>query len=172
MTLQLLRRQGLRLAALVALAACPDPVDSDRAVIDAWLGCIECSDGELQAVLDLAAVRPQATSDTLGAALLRGPTPQERSNLQRQFETVYHRLATRLGSGNLQVTLAEYVRHYSDNVTAIYRIRAAQALARIPGPAAKQYLDFVQADSLSTPGDTLRPDVRRAIFLADSAFNP
>jgi len=154
------------------LTSCTDLTANDLARINQWLTCIECSEGELKAVLKLAEGKPKATTDSLGAALLRGPTPQERDNLRRQFTAVYQQLANRLGAANLRVGQSAYVDHYLQNVIAIYRIRAARALAQIRGGAAKQYLVYAQGDSVRAHGDVLRPDVTRAIFIADSTFNP
>jgi hypothetical protein len=160
----------LHLALMQLSVACSrNLTPRDMARINQWLGCIECSNRELPAVLALAAQKP-ATTDTLGAALLRGPSTQDRDNLQKQFAAIYLQVTTRFGS--LAVTQVEYVNHYLGNIIAIYRIRAGQALAQIPGSTAKQYLIYSQGDSVSTQGDTLRPDVSRAIFLADSTFNP
>ena len=167
-------RSRLRLLApmLLTLMSCKDLTSGDLARINQWLTCIECSEGELNAVLKLAEDKPEATTDSLGAALLRGPTPQERDNLRRQFAAVYQQLANRFGAGNVRVPQSAYVDHYLQNVIAIYRIRAARALAQIQGGAAKNYLVYAQGDSVRAHGDTLRPDVIRAIFIADSAFNP
>jgi hypothetical protein len=160
----------LSLALMQLSVACSaDLTARDMARINEWRGCIECSNGELPAVLALAAQKA-ATTDTLGTALLRGPGTQDRDNLRKQFEAIYLQVTTRFGS--LGVTQVDYVNHYLDNVVAIYRIRAGQALAQIPGPTAKQYLVYSQNDSVSTPNDVLRPDVTRAIFIADSTFNP
>jgi hypothetical protein len=160
----------LYLALMQLSVACSrDLTTRDMARINEWLGCIECSNGELAAVVALAAQKP-ATTDTLGTALLRGPSTQDRDNLQKQFEAIYQQVATHLGP--LAVTQVDYINHYLDNIIAIYRIRAGQALSQIPGSTAKQYLVYSQGDSVSTPGDVIRPDVARAIFLADSTFNP
>ncbi len=97
---------------------------------------------------------------------------QERDNLRLQFGAIYQQVTTHSPLQPLAVTQADYVRHYLDNIVAIYRIRAGQALAQVPGSDAKQYLLYSQGDSVSAPGDSLRPDVSRAIFIADSTFNP
>jgi hypothetical protein len=167
------RCRPLYLALLqLSLVCCTDFTTGDMARINQWLGCIECSNGELQAVLALARQKPKPTTDTLGTALLRGPSTQERDSLRVQFAAIYQQVAAHSVLQPLAVTQVEYVSHYLDNIVAIYRIRAAQALAQIPGSDAKQYLLHSQGDSVSTPGDILRPDVVRAIFIADSAFNP
>ena len=154
----------------VLAAACP-LTPEERATVDTWLLCQECSDGELDSVVALAARKSQVTRDTLIEDLLRGPSPQRRANLQQQLHTTFLEVADYDSTHGvpLPVTEPQFVQQYSDNIVATYKIRAAVAVATVgasvPGVAAA--LDSGTHDS------TFRTDVREAIkFALDSIWRP
>lgn len=169
-------RVALILCAAGALAcAGPGPAAApftaaDRAVIDEWLGCVECSDGELDSVASLAARLPDATRDTLRADLFRGPSAARRDNMRQQLSAAYHELEPLMPPAAPPVTEQQYVAHYFESLISLYRIRAGTALARTEGSAAVPRLDSAIQGYVETPGDVLRPDVIDALAaVRDSA---
>jgi hypothetical protein len=179
-------RSGVALAVLSAvLMACRSeppggvrqPMDP-RTVVDAWLLCEECVDGELAAVLARGAdsTTRAVAVDHLSAALLAGPSPTRIANLRQQYlesfeaDSVYGQ--TVLGVAPL-ANSPDYVAHYLDNFIAVFRARAALALARIGGPRAQAVLDSALADRLRDPDDSLRVDVLASLrFARDSLLIP
>ncbi len=143
---------------------------TDRAVIDEWLGCVECSDGELDSVASLAARLPAAVIDTLRADLFRGPSAARRDNVRQQLQAAYQELDALIAPAAPPVTEQQYVERYLENLISLYRIRAGTALARIQGAAAVPRLDSAIQGYVETPGDVLRPDVIDALAaVKDSA---
>lgn len=155
----------------VAGAACQrEPVD--RAVLNAWLTCVECTDGELDSVQALARRAP-ATVDTLQKDLLQGPSPFQRDQLTVQMQTSYQRLATYNAndptSDSLGFSQAEFVARYLGNVVMIYQGRAAYGLGAIGGIRARQALD----SALQFSPDSFPPNVWAQIhFARDSLIGP
>jgi hypothetical protein len=151
----------------------------ERSTVTQLLQCEECSDGELVAVTNLAARKP-AVVDTLSEDLLRGPSRESRSRLRRQFLQTYREDSLFQNSSpeglrpsGHSVALpaviepsGEFVDHYLGNYVALYRVRAATALARIGGNKARAALDSALTGHLRLPNDTLRSDVKAAIQLA------
>jgi hypothetical protein len=179
-------RGGVALAFLsAALLACGTQppgggrqrIDS-RTVIDAWLLCEECVDGELAAVLAAGgdSTTRAAAVEHLSAALLAGPSPSRVDNLRQQYlesfeaDSVYG--LTVLGVAPV-TNSPDYVAHYLDNFIAGFRARAALALARIGGRRAQTVLDSALADRLRDPDDSLRADVLSSLrFARDSLLIP
>jgi hypothetical protein len=172
------RRVAVLLAA--AMLACGDqPADvrsrSDpRQLIDAWLMCEECIDGELKAVVALGAdssTRQPAVESLIGG-LLAGPSRRQVANVRQQFmesfqeDSVY--ATTVLGTAPVTGS-TEYIDHYLGNFIAVFRTRAALALARIGGPRATAALDSALQGGLRDPDDSLRSDVLASLrFARDS----
>lgn len=160
-----LRRIGLALVAAVLLptAAAAQPTGASssqrsaeaaaRALI-AWLESEEADPGELAAVVRYR----EFVVPSLIAALNSGPSPARRERQRRSLESGYERLAeqARKESKVLATSPGEYVKQYSDNLEALYRVRAAQALVTIGGEKARQALEAF----LAQPH---RPDVQEAI---------
>lgn len=163
-------RLGLLLAVLMGAACRPEQVD--RPTVNAWLTCVECSDGELDSLRALAARAP-ATVDTLRTDLLQGPSAAQRGRLTQQLTTTYQRLAA-LGAGvpavvPLPFSQGEFVALYLDKMVAIYRGRAAHALGAIGGVRARAVLD----SALQLPTSTFPPDLLARIqFARDSLLGP
>lgn len=167
-------RRGRTAACLLACLAAPacDRATPDRAVLNAWLTCVECSDGELAAVETLAANVP-STVDTLRAALLQGPSAAQRGRLSQQLQATYQRLADHVAGSplpdSLPVSQPVYVGRYLGNMVAIYQGRAALALGAIGGTRARQAL----TDALALPAGSFPPSVRARIqFAYDSLLGP
>jgi hypothetical protein len=153
----------------------------ERRTVSHLLQCEECSDGELDAVKKLADRKP-AVIDTLREQLLRGPSPEARSRLRRQFLQTYREDSlfqssspddlAELHSPAVVESSDQFVNHYLGNYVALYRVRAATALARIGGSKARAALDSAMTGHLPIPGDTLRRDVLIAIRVARSRIRP
>jgi hypothetical protein len=155
-------RRARRCAGLLACLLVTACRTDDSALVSAWLTCIECTDGELDTLKALVGRRP-AIMDTLVAALLSGPSPARRAQIRRELLAAYPRRRP------LPVDSNEYARVYADNAVAIYRTRAAKALAEIGGPTVRHALDSV----LAFPADSLPPNVRATVqFVRDSVLAP
>jgi hypothetical protein len=152
------------------LVSC-DSTEHEQDILVGWLECDECSDGELDSLLAVAARKPDDVVKFLKETLLAGPEPSSRTGLRSQLERRYQELRAYSRSypeARVPVDSTVYVTHYLDNSVALYRIRAAHGLGRIGTPAARAALQAALAGQLATPGDTLREDVTRAIQIADS----
>lgn len=140
--------------------------DTGRQQRLAWLQCVECSGGELDRVVALGrSSDSSATVETLGQDLRGGPSPAYRANIRQQFDSAYTEDSLdAVEDGDQPVlTRAQYVQPLLDNFVNTYRVRAARALARIGGPAAKVALDSALFARPLTPGDTLRASARLRI---------
>ena len=105
----------------------PSQAQSAVVALSAWLESDHGDADEFAAVLRYG----QSTVPSLAAALAAGPSAARRTRLRTALETGY---AARTP---VKASRDEYVRYYMDNFEAMYRIRAAQALAAIGGPAAR-----------------------------------
>jgi hypothetical protein len=156
-----------------AIAACEALEPAERATIDAWLGCTECNEHELDSVLALAVRKHEPTVTALRDGLLEGPTSVQRQNASRQLDTLYDRVVVVGGPMLPMNPRTEFVRHYLDNIVATYRVRSAVALAHIGGADVKPALDSAAANQLRIPSDTLRPaDLDAVAFARDSIWQP
>jgi hypothetical protein len=113
-----------------------------------WLECEECVAGELEAVVRL----DQTAVPSLVASLREGPPSARREVQRRHLALTYRRL-------KLAMTEEQYVLRYVENYLALYRIRAAEALGAIGGPAATQALEDAAAEPF-------RDDVKAAVRAA------
>jgi len=179
-----MRNSVAALLSTAVLACGPAPPAAQRQPsdpgqrIDAWLLCEECTDGELAAVLALGAdsATRQPAIESLVGGLLAGPSRRQIANVRQQFmesfqeDSIY--AATVLGTAPVTGS-AEYVDHYLGNFIALYRTRAALALARIRGRRATAALDSALAGRLRDPDDSLRRDVVASLrFARDSLAGP
>lgn len=90
---------------------------------------------------------------SLVAALEQGPSPTRRERLRRTLDADYAKFAERVSKPPGKEA---FVAHYMANFDAVYRARAARALAAIGGAQARRALQ----SELSKP---MREDVRAAI---------
>lgn len=144
---------------LMGAVGCGGPSPRERALVEHWLLCDECTAGERDSVVRL---RDRAVSP-LGDAL-EGPSRAQLRNVRRQVEASYARLVTAAAAAGDSPSVARtiYVDHYVGNFTAVYESRAAIALGLIGTP---QALDELR-QALERPPGYYRGDVRRAIATA------
>jgi hypothetical protein len=133
----------------------PERQAAARRAMIAWFECVECTDGELKALLSFG----RALEQPLIAILTNGFSPAKAAEVERKLRARY-KLYT--ASGPLPMTENEYVKEYLDNGEARYRSRAAIALGQLAarGSRAEEELDRV-AGATNT-----RHDVREAAQLA------
>jgi hypothetical protein len=128
--------------------------NEDR-VLQAWLTCEECSDGELDAVVKLGS----AAVPRLAEALRAGP-PQLVLDETRKRLTATHQsmvdYARTHADAAVPMSERDYVDRHTENFIALYQKRAATGLGAIGGPDAKREL----TDALARP---MRPEVLAAI---------
>jgi hypothetical protein len=127
-------------------------------VVSRWLNCTDCVEGELDSVLALQHRRPSLTVQALGEALFEGPHQSRRDSLLRRLDRAYTRDSS--GGAVPRQSRQAYSSRYLQNYLAVYRKRAAFALARIGTPAARSTLDSATRHGFP-PGDSLRADVRQ-----------
>lgn len=143
-------------AAPCAQTPAPAPEAAERAVreILAWL---EAEDFDVERLASLARLGPVVVP-SLVAALQSGPSAARRELVRRALEAEYEALASkaRLDPARRVRNRDEFLRHYLANFETLHRIRAAQALAAIGGPSARQAL----ASALEKP---VREDLRAAL---------
>jgi hypothetical protein len=142
-------RKIVCVATFLALGVQPDAfgqeVPPERALelrhaVTAWLECEECTEGQLEAVLKQGELAVPAR----GAALERGPSPASLERLQMHLEKNYRDLlvyAETHDEVKVDLKLEEYVKLYLENYRASHAARAAEALGRIGGEAAKARLE-------------------------------
>lgn len=150
------------------------PVGSGRERIDAWLLCQDCTDGELDSLTALGNLHP-AVVESLSTDLLAGPSATRRSNIEQQVHLSFDADTAYEHSEGAASTIssADYVALYTGNYVAVYRARAAVALAAIGGPRAGTALDSAIADQLRPGSDSLRPDVKQTVIeVKDTLWEP
>jgi hypothetical protein len=152
---------------IIALVVGIHPAPAQSYEVLAWLECEECTDGELDALLDLAHRDRAKAVRELTSALMRGPG--NRVALLEGLGRRYHQIrAFVLDHPDVRFPLdsLRYLRDYSTAYIALYQSRAAYGLARIGGPDIGPVLD--SAATVST-----NRDVTEAIQLArDSVLAP
>ena len=159
-------RTALPALLLLTLAAgCQALTPTERQIIDTWLGCIECDEGELDSVVALASRKRPETVAALQDDLLAGPSPARRQNMADQIDSSY-RVLVAVRAPNPPPPEAQFVRRYLDNILGAYRVRSAVALATIGGSDVLPALDSAAANTLRTPGDSLIPSDSAAVRFA------
>lgn len=145
-----------------------------RDVIDAWLLCQDCTDGELDSLTALGKLQPEVV-ESLGTDLLSGPAPARRKNIEQQLARTFTADTAYEHAAGVTSTLSstDFVSLYAENYVAVYRAHAAMALAAIGGSRAGLVLDSAIARQLRPGSDSLRPDVRTAVKSArDTLWEP
>jgi len=129
---------------------------SERAAraLSAWLEAEVFDPSELQPLIQYG----QAVVPSLIVALDAGPSPARRERQRRLLDAEHDMLQeqARNTPGRKLPSKTDYVNHYTANFEALYRVRAAQALAAIGGAEARKALE-------AAAGKTGRDDVRSAI---------
>ncbi len=131
-----------------------EAAEARRTIVD-WLECEECEDGELEAVLKLG----KTAVPTLAATLAGGPSAASREQLHRHLTKSYAEITEYSRThpeAKLEMNEKEYIEAYMSNYVALYRSRAATALARIGGDEARRALEAAQNAGL-------REDVQRVV---------
>ena len=156
----------LRLALLVTSLASTGCLSAgERDDINDWLLCDECTDGQLNQVVD--GIGWRAVRRLAGA--LVGPPAARVENIRWQLRGSYAQ------SGGGGMSEAQYVERYLGNYVALYQKRAAVALARIGqkgGVGSRRAIRELQlaVDRYEAGLTTYRSDVirviRRAVFTA------
>ena len=135
---------------VAALTACRSD-RAERAVIERWLLCEECTSGELEAVVALG----DRATDRLQEALRTGPSQSDRDRIRHHAASRYAKLRTRL------VTQVRWINHYDSSFVNALQAHAATALGRIGTVRARDaLLEAMQRDTVYWP------EVRRALALA------
>lgn len=118
--------------------------DTVQEVMTQWLECEECEAGELEALKDAVTKERTIALPILLAALREGPPAENREQEEKALQQRYDELVSYSEShpeAKPPVGKEEFVRLYLSNYEASYRIRAAQALAEIGGPEARQAIE-------------------------------
>jgi hypothetical protein len=142
----------LLLVCSTALAQSLSPSQAQSAVfaLSAWLESDHGDAEELAAVLQLG----QSALPSLSAALSAGPSAARRTRLRAALETSY------AAQKSMSASREQYVQHYMGNFEAMYRVRAAQALAALGGPAAR---DAIRRSMESEKRDDVRATLRELL---------
>lgn len=147
---------------LVKPLAAQSPARVLRPILDSWLTCIECEDGELDRVIRLSAGLP-GIIDTLRTDLFQGPSGVRRNNLIAQLDSNYRRLVDLHNRDSLipppSLPRDQFIHYYLGDLVDIYQGRAALALGAIGGRRARAILD----SAISLPPNTFSPHVLRRI---------
>ena len=126
------------------------PTAAVIATINAWLRCVECNAGELQAVVKLG---PAAVS-RLAPPLLGGPPASELQSYEKYLRKMYADMKAYEKTHPKSVvpfTEDEFVKRDMTRYTNLYRVRAATALGEIGGPEAANALEQALKQPLDPP---------------------
>jgi hypothetical protein len=135
----------------------PERAAAAREALMSWLECIECSDGELDAVARYAPELERALIQTLRSGLSPATRARIEAKLQQQFRANKWPAAEE----------RQYVDTYLTAADTEYRVRSVKALARIATPGARQALEDAAA------GRTIKAaDVRQAAQAALESMRP
>ena len=133
-----------------------------RKAIVAWLECKECTDGELDRLLNYGEV----VVPTLGAVLERGPSPASLENYRLFLERTYQERAGHLhdaGEPPLELSEAEFVEAYLENYRSLYAVRSAQALAAFGGAEARKFLEAAAKRRMREDVDVIVQEAARKV---------
>jgi hypothetical protein len=111
-----------------------------RKAVIGWLECEECEERQLEGVLKYG----ELAVPSLGAALERGPSPASLERVRMHLEKSHRDLVEYAKTHDeVKVSLKEeeYVKAYLENYQALHASRAAEALGKIGGEAARKYLE-------------------------------
>jgi hypothetical protein len=131
--------------------------EEEANAIDAYLGCTECWDGELDQVVALG----ERAEPALCPRLMVGLTDEERSAYEASLRDSYAQLRDYLADHGEEPSMSEeaYVATYLGNMVAVNQARSAYAIELIDSPHTLPMLEGALA-----AGD-MRPDTRDSIAL-------
>lgn len=118
----------------------PEVAATAREAMVEWLECEECTEGQLEAVLEFGSI----LTPSLAATLREGPSQASRELLRRELNRRYDELVAYQKAHPERIALSSrdtFVRQYMENFDALYRVRAARALAAIGTPGARRALE-------------------------------
>lgn len=145
---------GLALVLGLVFSGC----DGDDAIVERWLTCIECIDGEREAVRQLGGdVVPRLTH------AVYGPTAPEMAGIEQRARGAYARI------GGAAVPESVYVGRAVSNFRAVYQQRAALSLGDIGTAEALQAIedaiafDSIARDTSASGLGFYRPRVRQLL---------
>ena len=174
------RRMWLVLVAMMIVPACRSPealTVREEALVDSYLNCIECIDGELDSLRAVAVRFPAATRTRLFARLRDGPSPTQLATATTQTRQAWKVVAKYwTGHGGPpagSLGEAAYLDVYLGNYQALVRSRAAAGLARIGGAGVRDSLTSAAGRKYLVGGQSApRTDINDAIrFAKDSILS-
>lgn len=133
----------------------PEVAGAAREALIEWLECEECTEGQLESVVEFGNI----LTPSLAATLREGPAPASRELLRRALDRRYDELLAYRKAHPERIALSDrdtFVGQYMENFDALYRVRAARALAAIGTPEARRALEE------ASRGD-FRSDVRTVL---------
>jgi hypothetical protein len=134
-----LRALPVVLAATVAASCTGCPLTADeQALVDRWLECTDCMNGEVDSVLALAGRNEAATVSALSEALLRAQPRLDRYRQRLQAEYLRDSLGWHHPP---RLSRSAWVGMYQRAFESSYRTRAALALGYLHTAAAVSALD-------------------------------
>jgi hypothetical protein len=138
---------GMVLSSATAMGQGLSRSESEQAaqVLAAWLE----SEHREAALLEPVVRYGQAVVPSLTSALNNGPSAARRERLRRLLDEGYDADAKR-AKAKLALSKADYRQHYMSNFDALYRVRAAQALAAIGGDDAIKALKEARIERADT----------------------
>lgn len=132
----------------IAAARCQGCPDEDD-VIRRWLTCIECSDGELDAVRAIALRHPARIRAILTDRLLAGPSDNLRGSVTARLEETYNLTHSTPDTADRSAYARSALKRFVSN----WRVRAAVGLAGVGN--AQAALDSAIHGTFRTSADSL-----------------
>jgi len=132
-------------------AQSPQPrILRNDAVLEAWLTCEECTNGELETIVRAG----QSMVSPLAEALRAGPTQDTLDGTRRRLTGAYQSMveyAKTHPDAPVPMSEREYVDRHLENFIVMYQSHAATGLGAIGGAAAKDELTKASALPLRQP---------------------
>jgi hypothetical protein len=139
----------------------PERAEAAREALLSWLECVECNNGELDAVSRYA---PELET-ALITILKEGPAPARLAEIEDRLREQFQ--ANVKASGWAPDEESQYVKTYLANADQTYRLRAVTALGRIRTNRA-----LIALRDAADPSSHQTADVRRAADEARSSHSP
>ncbi len=142
----------------------PTQVLEDSEVVERYLNCEDCLDGELEAVLELG----EKASPILLEFLASGPSPETLRSTEKGLNETYAQMAeyAKIQEDRTlrpRQSQDEFVRTFLDNLNAQYQTRSVRAIVLIGDEAAIEKTRVLLEEQLAR---TERDDLRSMLLLA------